>query len=82
MRLSAPPTFARLILVPALPLLARTHPDLELEVVLRDGEAAAAGIDEAHALMARLGVPTANLVASAYVDLLNAQANHAPRPAG
>lgn len=33
-RLSAPPTFARLILVPALPLLARTHPDLELEVVL------------------------------------------------
>ena len=55
---------------------------LELEVVLRDGEAAAAGIDEAHALMARLGVPTANLVASAYVDLLNARASHAPRPAG
>ena len=34
LRLSAPPTFARLVLVPALPALAEDHPDLELEVVL------------------------------------------------
>lgn len=47
-RLSAPPTFARLILVPALPLLAQRHPDLELEVVLStpylDGPAPAADL--------------------------------------
>ncbi|MEQ1806032.1 MAG: class IV adenylate cyclase [Burkholderiaceae bacterium] len=45
---------------------------LELEVVLRDGEANQAGIDEAHALMARLGVQQSQLIDTAYVDLLNA----------
>lgn len=34
LRLSAPPTFARQILVPALPAFARAHPALELELVL------------------------------------------------
>ena len=45
---------------------------LELEVVLRDGEPAADGEREAHALMAKLGVPAASLVAPAYIDLLQA----------
>lgn len=31
---SAPPTFARLVLVPALPAFAAAHPEVELEVVL------------------------------------------------
>lgn len=43
---------------------------LELEVVLRDGEPAEAGVREAHALMARLGVEASQLVEGAYVDLL------------
>jgi predicted adenylyl cyclase CyaB len=43
---------------------------LELEVVLRDDEDAAAGVDEAHALMDRLGVHASQLVEGAYVDLL------------
>lgn len=43
---------------------------LELEVVLEDDEAPAAGVQEAHAVMARLGITPAQLVASAYVDLL------------
>ncbi len=45
---------------------------LELEVVLRDAEATQAGIDEAHRLMARLGVQPTQLIDTAYVDLLNA----------
>lgn len=45
-------------------------PFLELEVVLRDGEAAAAGEDEAHRLLDALGVAPAQLVEGAYVDLL------------
>jgi len=44
---------------------------LELEVVLEEGESAEAGIAQAHALMARLGVGTDQLVQCAYVDLLN-----------
>jgi len=44
---------------------------LELEVVLEEGESAEAGIAQAHALMARLGVRTDQLVQGAYVDLLN-----------
>ncbi|MEK8032573.1 LysR substrate-binding domain-containing protein [Ideonella sp. DXS29W] len=34
LRLSAPPTFARQVLVPALPEFAERHPSIELEVVL------------------------------------------------
>ncbi|NDY91562.1 LysR substrate-binding domain-containing protein [Ideonella livida] len=34
LRLSAPPTFARLVLVPALPALARAEPNLELELLV------------------------------------------------
>ena len=43
---------------------------LELEVVLADGEPVAAGVREAHELMARLGVEPAQLIEGAYVDLL------------
>ena len=43
---------------------------LELEVVLAEGEPAAAGVDEAHRLMAALGIAPAQLVEGAYVDLL------------
>jgi predicted adenylyl cyclase CyaB len=43
---------------------------LELEVVLRDGEPAEAGVAEAHALMAQLQVSAGQLVEQAYVDLL------------
>ncbi|MDE2292823.1 MAG: class IV adenylate cyclase [Elusimicrobia bacterium] len=43
---------------------------LELEVVLADGEDAAAGEAEALALMADLGVSPSDLVEGAYVDLL------------
>ena len=46
---------------------------VELEVVLRDGEAEAEGIQEAHDLMAALGIPGAALIDRAYVDLLNGQ---------
>jgi predicted adenylyl cyclase CyaB len=45
---------------------------LELEVVLGVGEAAQAGVDEAHALMARIGVQPGQLVEGAYLDLLAA----------
>lgn len=55
---------------------------LELEVVLRDDEPAEAGVEEAHALLDRLGVAPGQLMAGAYVDLLNAEAAHAPRTAG
>ena len=44
---------------------------LELEVVLRDPEPSAAGVQEAHELMARLGVEPSQLIEEAYVDLLN-----------
>jgi predicted adenylyl cyclase CyaB len=43
---------------------------LELEVMLRDDEAIAAGEAEARALMGALGVAPAQLVEGAYVDLL------------
>jgi len=46
---------------------------LELEVVLGEGESADSGVAEAHGLMARLGVEQAQLISSAYVDLM---ANH------
>lgn len=43
---------------------------LELEVVLRDGESAELGVQEAHELMALLGVGDSQLIEGAYVDLL------------
>jgi predicted adenylyl cyclase CyaB len=43
---------------------------MELEVVLQDGDAPEAGVAEAHALMARLGIAPERLVETAYVDLL------------
>jgi predicted adenylyl cyclase CyaB len=45
---------------------------VELEVVLREGEPTEAGVAEAHALMARLGIERSMLVESSYVDLLAA----------
>ena len=39
--------------------------------MLEEGESADAGIAQAHALMAQLGVGTDQLVQGAYVDLLN-----------
>lgn len=44
---------------------------LELEVVLRDDEAVAAGEAEAHGLLRALGVAPAQLVTGAYVDLMS-----------
>lgn len=46
---------------------------LELEVVLGDGEALQAGVDEAHGLMAQIGVLPRQLIEGAYVDLLASQ---------
>ncbi len=43
---------------------------LELEVVLEEGEDPAAGVEEAHALMHRLGIEEDALIDCAYVDLL------------
>jgi predicted adenylyl cyclase CyaB len=43
---------------------------LELEVVLRDGECAAAGVVEADAIMKALGVAPEQLIQGAYVDHL------------
>lgn len=44
---------------------------VELEVVLQPEDDEAGGAAEAHAVFAKLGVPQADLVALAYVDLLN-----------
>ena len=46
---------------------------IELEVVLNEGEDADEGIVEANALMAELAVDPDNLIAEAYVDLLDAK---------
>ena len=43
---------------------------LELEVVLAEGEPAEAGTQEAHELMARLGVHPSQLIQGAYLDAL------------
>jgi adenylate cyclase class IV len=48
---------------------------MELEVVLADGDGAEAGVQEAHALMERLGIPAERLVEGAYVDLLREKAS-------
>lgn len=47
---------------------------VELEVVLGPDDDEDGGHAEAHAVFAKLGVPSDDLVAVAYVDLLNAQA--------
>jgi len=50
---------------------------LELEVVLSEGEPSAAGVEEAHKLMAALGIAPTQLIEGAYVDLLaKKQAEH------
>ena len=46
---------------------------LELEVVLEEGEPAERGVDEAHTLMAKLGVDRSHLIEGAYVDLIAAR---------
>ncbi len=43
---------------------------VELEVVMRAGEPDAAGVAEAEQLLASLGIPAAQLVEAAYLDLL------------
>jgi predicted adenylyl cyclase CyaB len=48
---------------------------LELEVVLEDHESSEIGVNEAHELMARLGVEPSQLVELAYVDLLATEAS-------
>ncbi len=47
---------------------------LEIEVMLEEGESPEAGIQDAQALMQRLGVDASQLVDAAYVDLLAAVA--------
>jgi len=44
---------------------------LELEVVLEEGESAEKGVQEAHGLMAKLGIEPSQLIEDAYVDLLS-----------
>jgi predicted adenylyl cyclase CyaB len=44
---------------------------LELEVVLTDSESIEAGVAQANALLAKLGIESAQLVDKAYVDLLS-----------
>ena len=44
---------------------------LELEVVLSDGERHEPGVEEAHRLMAALGISATHLIEGAYVDLLS-----------
>src|SRR3989442_11523675 len=46
---------------------------LELEVVLSEGERPERGVEEAHNLMASLGISPAQLIEGAYVDLLARQ---------
>jgi len=46
---------------------------LELEVVLSEGERREPGVEEAHNLMASLGIAVAQLLEGAYVDLLTQQ---------
>ena len=44
---------------------------IELEVVLEQGEPSDVGVEEAHKLMARLGIEPSQLIEDAYVDLLS-----------
>jgi predicted adenylyl cyclase CyaB len=50
---------------------------LELEVVMDEAEPVSAGVDEAHRLMAALGVQPHQLLEDAYVDLLARAPAHA-----
>jgi len=52
---------------------------VELEVVLQPEDDEEGGAAEAHALFEKLGVSPADLVAVAYVDLLNGSGPHAAR---
>lgn len=54
---------------------------LELEVVLEEHEPAERGVQEAHDLMARLGVEPSRLIDKAYVDLLSPSTPHRPEAA-
>lgn len=47
---------------------------LELEVVLSEGERSERGVEEAHRLMAALGIAPGQLIEGAYLDLLVRQA--------
>lgn len=49
---------------------------LELEVVMDDAEPLSAGVDEAHRLMAALGIAPEQLIEDAYVDLLAHDRQH------
>ncbi|MDI1349568.1 class IV adenylate cyclase [Aquabacterium sp.] len=49
---------------------------LELEVMLQDDELPEIGVQEAHDLMARLGVKPSQLIEGAYVDLLSQRGLH------
>jgi len=51
---------------------------VELEVVLRDGEAVEHGEHEAHDLLRALEIPETDLVAAAYIDLLAGRPSHEP----
>ena len=53
---------------------------LELEVVLADGESPEAGVKEARALMAALGIADAQLIDGAYVDLRSRTGAPCSRP--
>ena len=55
---------------------------LELEVVLGADEPPEAGVAEARALLEQLGVRPGQLVAGAYVDLLNAGPAAVPHATG
>ncbi len=52
---------------------------LELEVVLEDHEPAEHGVQEAHDLMARLGIEPSQLIDRAYVDLLPPSTSQGPQ---
>jgi predicted adenylyl cyclase CyaB len=49
---------------------------IELEVVLQEDESPEIGVQEAHDLMARLGVKPSQLIEVAYVDLLSQRGLH------
>ena len=51
---------------------------MELEVVLREGEAVEVGEREAQALMRQLGIEAVQLIDRAYVDLLDVPHTHRP----
>jgi len=52
---------------------------LELEVMLSEGEPSASGVEEAHGLMAALGIAPTQLIEGAYVELLAQKQAERPR---